>query len=329
MSDLAINLETFFTDRLIRQRRVSEHTVASYRDTFRLLLQFAKQRLKKSPSDLELEELDAPLVGDFLNHLEEVRGNAVRSRNARLAAIHSFYRFLAFREPGKAALIQRVLAIPSKRTDRKLIDFLTRAEVDALLAAPDLMTWGGRRDRAMLLIAAQAGLRVSELVGLRVGDIHVGRGAHVRCRGKGRKERCTPLRAEAVQVLKAWTKEQAAAPTDPLFPSSRGGFMSTDAVAHSLKGHIARAQQACPSLATKRVTPHVLRHTTAMSLLESGVDHAVIALWPGHESVETTQIYIHANLQLKERAMGKVHPHTVPIGRYKPGDRLLAFLESL
>lgn len=329
MSDLASRLEAFFTDRLMRQKRVSAHTIASYRDTFRLFLRFAQEQLGKSPSELALEDMDAPLVGNFLNHLEDDRGNTARSRNTRLAAIHSFFRFVAFQEPGKSALIQRVLAIPSKRTDRRPIDFLSQPEVDALLAVPDLATWSGRRDRAMLLVAVQAGLRVSELVGLRCDDVHLGRGPHIRCRGKGRKERCTPLRAEAIRVLRAWEKERAGAPGDPLFPSGRGDILSSDGVAYLLRKHMDVARRACPSLERKRVTPHVLRHTTAMSLLEAGVDQVVIALWLGHESVETTQIYIHASMSLKEKAMERIHPHAAPPGRYRPGDRLLAFLESL
>lgn len=329
MSQLAKHLEAFFTDRLIREKRVSEHTIASYRDSFRLLFRFANDRLGKAPSDLAVDDLDAPLIGEFLHYLEEVRHNTPRSRNARLAAIHSFFRFLALQEPAKSALIQRVLAIPSTRTDRTTIDYLTRSEVDAVLAAPDLHTWSGRRDRALLLVAIQTGLRVSELVGLRCKDVHIGQGAHVRCFGKGRKERCTPLRSEAVKVLKDWLNECSGEAEAPLFPNARGKRLSTDGVAYLLDKQVTEAQKKCASLATKRITPHVLRHTTAMTFLEGGVDQAVIALWLGHESVETTRIYTHASLTLKEKALERGHPHNARPGRYRPPDQLLAFLESL
>jgi site-specific recombinase XerD len=329
MSDLASLLETFFTDRLMRQKEVSEHTIASYRDTFRLLLLFAQERRGKAPSRLQLDDIDAPLIGDFLDHLEGKRGNTARTRNTRLAAIHSFFRFTAFRELDRSAQIQRVLAIPSKRTNRKPVDFLSQDEVAALLAAPDLDTWSGRRDRAMLLVAVQAGLRVSELTGLRCADIHLGQGAHVRCRGKGRKERCTPLRPEAVRILKAWSKERAGGSEDPLFPSERGAALSSDGVSYILAKHLNMAKETCSTLSGKRVTPHVLRHTMAMSLLEAGIDETVIALWLGHERVETTRIYMHASTALKEKAMNRLNPNDAPAGRYKPDDRLLAFLESL
>jgi site-specific recombinase XerD len=328
---LARHLEAFFTERLLEQRRASEHTVSSYRDTFRLLLQFMQERLGKAPSTLELDNLDARLVGDFLSHLEKVRGNTVATRNVRLAAIHSFFRFLAFREPARSGLIQGVLAIPTKRTDRRTIEYLVREEVDSLLAAPDTKTWLGRRDRMLLHLAVETGLRVSELIGLRRQDVHLGGGPHVRCRGKGRKERCTPLRRQVVQELKSWLFELSELPETPLFPSLRGGPLSRDAVSYLLTKHAQTASAKCPSLKTKRVTPHGLRHTTAVTFLESGVDQATIALWLGHESVETTQVYLHASLQMKERALERTQPRTVgrPSARYKPDDQLLAFLEGL
>jgi site-specific recombinase XerD len=322
-------LEAFFTDRLVRQRHASPHTIAGYRDSFRLLLGFAQERLKKEPSAFELEELDAPLIGAFLDHLEKHRGNSARSRNVRLAAIHSFFRYAALHEPGHAASIQRVLAIPSKRYDRKLVGFLTRPEIDALLAAPNRKCWGGRRDHVLLLLAVQTGLRVSELIGLRTQDVVLGTGAHVRCDGKGRKERCTPLRKEAVTVLRAWLRERPADPAGPLFPNARGGALSRDGVQYLLAKHFAIARQRCPSLKQKHVSPHVLRHSMAMDLLQHGVDRSVIALWLGHESPETTQIYLAANLEMKEEALAKSAPMNVRAGRFRPGDRLLAFLKGL
>jgi site-specific recombinase XerD len=305
-------LEAFFTDRLMRQRQASPNTIASYRDTFRLLLKFAQERLKKPPSKLDLGELDTPFIGAFLNQLEKERGNKARSRNVRLAAIRSFFRYVALHEPSHSALAQRVLAMPNKRHKKKQIEFLTRAEIDALLAAPDPNTWTGRRDRTMLLVAVQTGLRVSELTGLCCGDVTLTPGAHVRCIGKGRKERCTPLRKEVVTALRIWLLERKGQASAPLFTNIRGGRMSTDSIERRLEKHVAAARQKCPSLRKKHVTPHVLRHTTAMELLQGGVDRAVIALWLGHESVNTTQMYLHANLEMKEKAMAKTAPMDIP-----------------
>jgi integrase/recombinase XerD len=322
-------LETYFTDRLMHQRQASPHTIASYRDTFALLLRFAQQRLHKAPSTLGLEDLDAPFLGAFLNHLEQERGNRVSSRNARLAAIHSFFHYVALHEPQHSALVQRVLAIPSKRAEQAQIAFLTRPETEALLAAPDPGTWIGRRDRTLLLLAVQTGLRVSELIGLRCQDVVLGTGAHVHCYGKGRKERCTPLRQETVAALRVWLRERQGNPLDPAFPNNRGGSLSRDSVEHLLAKHVGAAQQHCASLQQKHVSPHVLRHTAAMDLLQSGVDRAVIALWLGHETVETTQRYFHASLELKEQALAKTAPLDAPPGRYQPADQLLAFLKGL
>lgn len=322
-------LESFFVDHLLRQRRASPHTVQSYRDTFRLLLAFALQRLKKAPSALALDDLDVPLISAFLDHLEKQRGNSPRTRNARLAAIHSFFQYAAVQAPDHSAVIQRVLAMQGKKYDRTVVHFLSRPEIDVLLEAPDKATWSGRRDRAMLLVAVQTGLRVSELVGLRVQDVVLGTGAHVHCLGKGRKERCTPLRKEAVAVLRAWLREHAAAPSDPLFPNARGGALSRDGVEYVLAKHVQAAGLRCPALKEKRVSPHVLRHSTAMDLLQAGVDSSVIALWLGHESVETTQIYLAANLQLKEQALAKTAPMASRPARFRPDDKLLAFLQSL
>jgi integrase/recombinase XerD len=322
-------LEAFFTDRLMRQRQASPHTIISYRDTFRLLLLYAQQRLRKAPSDLTMPDLDTPLLGAFLDHLEQERDNSARSRNVRLAAIHSFFRYVALHEPQHSALAQRVLAIPSKRHVRHPIEFLTQVEVEALLAAPDPNSWMGRRDRALLLLAVQTGLRAAELLGLRCQDIVLGRGAHVRCLGKGRKLRATPLRKDTVAVLRSWLRERQGEPSDSAFPSLRGTALSHDALQYLLARHVSTAQRRCPSLSHKHITPHVLRHTLAMSLLQHGADRSVIALWLGHESIETTSIYLHADPKLKEQALAKTAPTGVRSRRYRPGDRLLAFLRSL
>ncbi len=322
-------LEKFFTDRLMRQRQANPHTIVSYRNTFCLFLRFAQDRLKKAPSMLMLEHLDAPFVAAFLDHLEKDRGNGARSRNARLAAIHSFFQYAALHAPEHSALIQRVLAIPNKRYDRTQIEFLTHPEIEALLAAPDVSTWSGRRDRTLLLVAVQTGLRVSELVGLCCEDVVLGRGAHVRCLGKGRKERCTPLRKDAVRALRGWLRERNPQLSDPLFPSTRGGPLGPDGVEHLLAKHVDTARKKCSSLKKKRVSPHVLRHSAAMELLQAGVDRSVIALWLGHERPDTTQIYLHANLALKEHAIAKTTPLNVQPGRYRPNDDLLTFLKNL
>lgn len=322
-------LQAYFTDRLMGQRNASAHTVASYRDTFRLFVRFAQESLGKVPTLLAIEELDTPFIGRFLDHLEKDRGNGARSRNVRLAAIHSFFSYVALQEPSLGALAQRVLAIPTKRYKTKPVDFLTRAEIDALLATPDQTTWAGRRDRTLLLVAVQTGLRVSELIGLRCQDIALGTGAHVRCSGKGRRERCTPLRKEVVAALRAWMREQDAQPADVLFPNARGTPLSRDGIEYLLGKHVIAARLRCPSLKHKRVSPHVLRHSLAMQLLQNGVDRSVIALWLGHESIETTQVYLHANLQLKEQALAKTKTYNGRSGRYRPNDKLLAFLQCL
>jgi len=328
-ANLPALVQSFFTDRLLRQRNASPNTIAGYRDSFRLLLHFAAQRLGKAPSDLLIEDLNAPFIGEFLQHLETDRGNSARTRNTRLAAIHSFFRYVALTEPAHALVCQRVLAMPSKRFERKLIEFLTRTEIEALLAAPDPSTWIGSRDRTLLLVAIQTGLRVSELIGLRRQDVILGSGAHLRCEGKGRKHRSTPLRRDAQTMLRAWLQRQPAQPEDRIFPSIRGGPLSRDAVEWLVAKHTATAQQHCPSLKRKKITPHVLRHTAAMELLQNGVDRSVIALWLGHESMETTQMYLHADLRLKEKALACTTPLGTKPGRFRPDDQLLAFLESL
>jgi site-specific recombinase XerD len=322
-------LQTFFTDRLLRQRRASPHTIAGYRDSFRLLLHFAKERLGKAPSNVTLEDLNVRFVGDFLDDLEKRRKNSARTRNIRLAAVHSFFQYVALEEPAHALLCQQILAMPTKRHERRPVEFLTRAESQAMLAAPNLSRWVGRRDRTMLLLAVQTGLRVSELTGLRCEDLVLGTGAHVHCEGKGRKHRCTPLRPETVKVLEAWLRERRGRPEDPLFVSTRGGKLSRDAIERLVTKYAAAAARTCTSLKRKKVSPHVLRHSAAMDLLQNGVDRSVIALWLGHESVETTQIYLHADMRLKEQALSRTQPLGTRPGRFRPGDQLLAFLESL
>ena len=329
MSALATTLQAFFTDRLIRQRQVSPNTLQSYRDTLRLLLVFASERHGKAPAKLELDDLDAPLIGGFLDHLEHDRKNSVRTRNARLAAIRSLFRYAALRHPEHAATIERVLAIPPKRFERRLVTYLTEQEIKAMLAAPDRTTWVGRRDTALFGLAVQTGLRASELIGLRCSNVHIGSGAHVSCNGKGRKERITPLTASTIAVMRAWLGERAGQPGDPLFPTRTGRALSRDALEHRLAEYVEDAATACPSLSRKRVTMHVLRHSAAMRLLQAGIDTSVIALWLGHEQIETTQIYLHANLEIKERALAKTAPIETKPGRFRPSDKLLAFLEAL
>jgi site-specific recombinase XerD len=329
MSALATTLQAFFTDRLTRQRQVSPNTLEAYRDTLRLLLVFASDRHGKEPSKLDIDDLDAPLIGAFLDHLEQHRKNSVRTRNARLAAIRSLFRYAALRHPEHAAVIERVLAIPPKRFERRLVTFLTETEINALLAAPDRSNRTGRRDAALFALAVQTGLRASELIGLCCADVHLGSGAHVSCNGKGRKQRITPLTQGTVAILRVWLAERAGQPAAPLFAAQTGRALSRDALEHRLACHIRTAAAACPSLAQKPVTMHVLRHSAAMRLLRAGIDTSVIALWLGHEQIETTQIYLHADLEIKERALDKTAPINAKPGRFRPTDKLLAFLEAL
>ena len=329
MTALAPTLQAFFTDRLASQRQASPHTIAAYRDTWRLLLSYAARHAGRQPFHLEVTDLDAPLIGKFLDHPERERGNSPRTRNARLAAIHSLFRYAALRHPEHAETIARVLAIPPKRYDKALVTWLTEPELAALLAAPDRTTWAGRRDHALLLLAAQTGLRVSELTGLTCGDAHLGTGAHVSCTGKGRKQRITPLTMSTVAVLRTWMAESGTQPAQPLFPARTGGRLSRDAVEHRIAKHTATAAATCPSIRSKKITAHTLRHTAAMRLLHAGTNTSVIALWMGHEQAETTQIYLHADLALKERALARTKPPDARPGRYRPPDKLLAFLEAL
>jgi integrase/recombinase XerD len=329
MTTLSTVIQSFFTDRLVRERDASPHTIASYRDTLRLLLVFASQRTGKQPTKLTLEDLNATLISAFLNHLERDRGCGARTRNLRLTAIRSLFRYCALRYLEHAALIERVLAIPPKRHDRALVTYLTEPELDALLDAPDRCTWTGRRDHALVLLAAQTGLRASELIALTRADIHLGSGAHVTTLGKGRKHRITPLTKQTVAVLNTWISERAGTDTTPLFPTRSGRQLTRDALARRLTKYSAQAAERCPSLLEKNVTPHVLRHTAAMRLLHAGIDTSVIALWLGHEQIETTQVYLHADLAIKEQALAKTKPLDSAPGRYRPPDKLLAFLEGL
>jgi site-specific recombinase XerD len=325
---LPVLLQSFFTERLLTQRQVSAHTIASYRDTFRLLLRFVQLERHKRPSDLDLSDLDADLIGRFLTSLEQQRRCSARTRNARLTAIRSFFSYASYQEPGLSAHIQRVLAIPYKRQVRPMVAFLSHEEIEAMLAAPDKSTWLGRRDHALLTLAFQTGLRLSELTSLDRAAITFGAGAHVRCRGKGRKDRSTPLTTGTAAVLRSWLKEPVPQ-TEVLFPNARGGRLSADSVQHLVRKYVQVAAVRCPTLRGKRVSPHVLRHSAAMELLAAGVDSSVIALWLGHESVNTTQIYLHAHLALKEAALARITPPNVRPGRFRPDDRLLAFLSAL
>jgi site-specific recombinase XerD len=329
MTALAPTLQAYFTDRLICQRGASPNTIAAYRDTFRLLLAFAVERTRKQPCQLDLGDLDAPLVAAFLEHLERDRHNSVRTRNHRLAAIHSLFGYAALRHPEHAASIQRVLAIPTKRFERNLVTYLTDDEVDALVATCDTTTWTGRRDHAMLVLAIQTGLRISELARLTIADVALGTGAHVHTVGKGRKERRTPLVPLTVAVLRTWLSERQGSPPEPLFPTSNGRFLSRDAIEHRVALHVANAGATCASIRTKHVTTHTLRHTAAMRLLFSGVDVTVISLWLGHDQVSTTGAYVHADMTQKARAIARVTPPTTKPGRYRAPDTLLAFLEAL
>jgi len=326
---LSALIQKFFTDKLYAQMEASSHTIASYRDTFRLLLKFAGERTGKSPTALSVFNLDAEMIGIFLDDIENVRKNSARSRNTRLAAIRSFFRFVAIHEPAYMFHCQKILCMPGKRYIRRNVEFLNALEMQALLNAPDCSTWIGRRDHAILTIALQTGLRASELVNLQCCDVVLETGAHVRCEGKGRKHRATPIRRETVTAMKNWLKERCGSDYDPLFPTIRGDKMSRDALEYLIKRHIKTACKSCPSLIGKRVSPHVLRHSTAMDLLHHGIDQAVIALWLGHESIETTQVYIHADMTLKEKALAKMSSPSINPGRYKPDDKLLSFLENL
>jgi integrase/recombinase XerD len=329
MTALAPALQAYFTERLITQRNSIPEAGAAYRDAFRLLLRFAQQQTGKQPFELDIDDLDAPLIGAFLKHLEEDRGNSPRTRNARLGAIHSFYRYAALEHPEHAHTIARVMAIPTKRYERNTVSYLDRDQIEALLGAPDKRTWLGRRDHALLALMIQTGVRVSELTGLLIRDLHLGTGAHIRVLGKGRKRRATTLTGETVNVMRAWINERRGEPDEPLFPTRQGRALSRYTVGVIVTKHAGTAAANCPSLARKRVTPHTLRHTNAMLLRAKGIDIATIALWLGHESTQTTHIYEHADPALKEQAIARTAPLGAKPGRYRPSDPLIAFLEAL
>lgn len=329
MTAFAPTLQAFFTEHLIGQRQASPHTVSAYRDAFRLLLTYVADRSGKSPSRLDFDDLDATTISGFLTHLEHDRGVSAATRNARLAAVRSLFRFASYRHPEHAALIARVLSIPTKRTDRPVVTFLTRPEIHALLTAPDRGAWTGRRDHALLTVAVQTGLRVSELAGLRRADIALGRGAHVRVTGKGRKERVTPLSKHTATVMQTWLDERGGRPDDPLFAGPSGHPLGRDAIRKLVIKHATTATTRCPSIASKHVGVHTLRHSCAMNLLQAGVDLATIAIWLGHEDLRTVQIYLHADLAMKERALARTAPPDTDPGRYRPSDSLLTFLTNL
>jgi site-specific recombinase XerD len=329
MTAVATTMQAFFTDRLSQQRQASTCTIASYRDTLSLLLQYVHARTGVTPSQLDWEHLDADTITSFLTHLEQDRHNSIRTRNLRLTAIRSLFSYAALRHPEHAQLIQRVLAIPPKRFDKRIIEFLTAPEVDALLAAPDLQRWEGRRDRALLLLTLQTGLRVSELTGLNCADVTLGSSSAIRCQGKGRKQRAVPLNQPVADVLAGWLAERGGKPHEPLFPTRTGRRLSRDAVALRLRTHTTTAATQCQSLRGRRIHPHVLRHTCAMTLLQAGVDTTVIALWLGHASTRSTDAYVHSDITLKEHALALTTPADVKPGRFQPPDRLLAYLERL
>lgn len=328
MSLIAPTLQSFFTDRLANQRQASPRTIASYRDSLRMLVTFVHDRTGKTPSALDWDDLATETICAFLDHLEADRGNSARTRNLRLTAIRSLFAYASLRHPEHAALIQRVLAIPAKRFDKPLVAFLTTAQIDALVDAPDLTRWEGRRDQALLLVAVQTGLRVSELTGLDCADITLGTGANVRCEGKGRKHRAVPLTANTQAALDAWLDERAGRRDEPAFPTRTGRRLSADAVERLVAKHAATAASRCPAFPA-HINPHMLRHSCAMTLLQAGVDTAVIALWMGHADIRYTQAYLHADMTIKQRALERTTPTSTTPGRYQPTDSLLAYLEAL
>ena len=329
MSSLAPLLQGFFSDRLITQRRASAHTIASYRDTIRLLLTYLSTTTGTSPAQLDFAHLDAPAITAFLSYLETERGNSDSTRNTRLAAIHALFRYAYVRSPEHADLITRVLAITPRRRQRPLVNYLTADEITALVAAPDQRTWHGRRDHTILQVACQTGLRAAELLNLNCDDVHLGRSAFVRCEGKGRKQRHTPLTRQSATTLHAWLDERGRATNQPLLPTITGARLSHDALARLVRKHATTAANTCATLTTKNVTPHTMRHAAAMALLHAGVDTSVIALWLGHASPESTQAYLHADMSIKERALARITPTTTTTSRYTPDDTLLAYLDTL
>jgi len=329
MSQIAPTVQLFFTERLTKQLQASPHTLAAYRDTFRLLFAFLKQRSGKPPSTLAWEDLHHDAISAFLEHLEIDRNNSARTRNIRLGAIRSLINYASMRHPEHAALFVGVLSIPPKRFAKAAVSYLTPQEIDALIAAPDRSRWEGRRDHALLMLAIQTGLRVSELTQLNVAGISTATGAHVQCLGKGRKHRAVPLTLPTAKVLRQWLTERNGGPDTPLFPTRTGKRLSRDAVAQRLATHYATAVLVCTSLQTKNVSPHTLRHTAAMTLLQAGVDSTVIALWLGHADVRSTSAYLQADMTIKQRALDLTTPTSSPPGRYQAPDALMAFLENM
>lgn len=329
MTRIVPALQTFFTDRLVRQRQASPRTIAAYRDALRLLLGFVQQKTGTAPSTLDWTDLNVDTISAFLNHLEHERSNSIRTRNVRLTAIRSLFAYAALQHPEHALLIQQVLDIPPKRHDKRTVSFLSASEVDALLDAPDQSRWEGRRDRTMMALAVQTGLRVSEITSLNCDDVTFGEGAAVRCEGKGRKHRAVPLSGPVQALLRCWLDERTGRFGDPLFPTRTGRRLSRDAIAQRVGTHAATAADRCPSLQSKNIHPHVLRHSCAMSLLQSGVDTTVIALWLGHAGVRSTDAYVHADMTIKEKALALTTPATARPGRYQPTDTVLAFLDTL
>ncbi len=322
-------LQDFFAKRLLVERGASARTVASYRDAFELFLRFAEQATGRTPSALTIEDLDAPLVLDFLDHLECERGNCARTRNARLAAIRSFMRYASVREPSALAIAQRILDIPAKRFDRPVLGFLTREEVEAVIDAPDRSTWSGDRDAILFRTLYNTGARVSEIVGVRISDVLLDREMAVRLRGKGRKERNIPLWKSTAAELRAWLARIDGAPDSPVFPNRAGKQFSRSGVAKRLHLAVTAAAEKCPTLIGRRVSPHTLRHTTAMHMLQRGVDITVIALWLGHEDPATTHHYIEADLEMKEAALRRLGEPPSRTRRFRATDSLLAFLDTL
>lgn len=329
MSLVAPTLESFFVDRLASQRHASPRTIASYRDSLKLLVVFVHEQTGKTPSALTWDDLNAEVISAFLDHLEAERRNGPRTRNLRLTAVRSLFVYASLRHPEHAELIQRVLALPPKRFEKPVISFLGPLEIDALIDAPDLTRWEGRRDRALLLTGVQTGLRVSELTGLDCGDVGLGAGANVRCEGKGRKHRAVPLTTPTEAVLSVWMRERSGLRDEPLFPTRTGRRLSADAVERLVRKHGATAAIRCPTIRADELHPHSLRHSCAMSLLQAGVDTSVIALWLGHADIRSTQPYLHADMTIKQRALDRTTPTSAAPGRYRPGDALLAFLEGL
>ena len=322
-------LEEFFNEHMKSRKHASPHTIASYSDTFQLILQYAFKKLKKKPPELTINDFNAQFLCDFLADQEECRKICARTRNARLVAIRSFFRYFSYRLLESGSLINEVLAIPEKRMDQKLIDFLTKEEVDALLKAPNQKTWIGKRDHVFLIVAIQTGMRLAELTALKWENVHLGQGASIECLGKGRKNRSTPLSKEAINCLFLWSKELDSAASNIVFPTIHGCRMSSDSVQYMLKKNTIIAAKHCSSLTSKKITPHVLRHTTAMRLVQCGIDLPSIALWLGHESIKTTYVYLRADIEMKERILKKAPPLNTKTSRYKPNDKTMSFLKKL